>query len=154
MTPPRADCAVDRLVPPHSFLNSCSLPFVSSSSSTKPVIACVKYFLQLPGASARFLWILSQGGSVLSVESSVAICCCQLVVWKFLSDIMVSLRFCTFSFVKAEAEVKIKKYKDLIATYFQIHYEPHESCWGQKNLWTEVGGEPSATASPFPFWHL
>ena len=67
---------------------------------------------------------------------------------------MVSLRFSTFSFVKAEAEVKIKKYKDLIATYFQIHDEPHESCWGQKNLWTEVGGEPSATASPFPFGHL
>ena len=154
ITPPRADCAVDRLVPPHSFLNPCSLPFVSSSSSTKPVIACVRYVLQSPGASARFLWILSQGGSVLSVESSVAICCCQLVVWKFLSDIMVSLRFCTFSFVKAEAEVKIKIYKDLIATYFQFHDEPHESCWGQKNLWTEVGGEPSATASPFPFWHL
>ena len=102
ITPPRADCAVDRLLPPHSFLNSCSLPFVSSSSSTKPEIVFVRYVLQLPGASARFLWILSQGGSVLSVESFVAICCCHL------PDVMVLLRFCTFSFVKAEAEVKFR----------------------------------------------
>ena len=148
MTPPRADCAVDRLVPPHSFLNSLLLSFVSSSSSTKPVIVCVRYVLQSPGTSGSFLWIFSQGGSVLSVESSVAICCCQLAVWKFLFDVIVLLRFCTFSLVKAEVEVKICKYKELIPTYFQFHDEPHER---QKNLWTEVGGEPSSTASPFPF---
>ena len=148
MTPLRADCAVDRLVPPHSFLNSCFLSLACSSFSTKPVIVFVRYLIQLQGTSGRFLWIFSQGGSVLSVESSVAICCCQL------SDVMVLLWFCTFSFVKAEAEVKIKKYKELIATYFQFHDELRESCWGQKNLWTEVGGELSATASPFPFGHL